>query len=524
MKDELNLTSFSDESSNPDLGFQKSLKKKMMKKIHKNNIFINFFYMKNFKYFFIPFLIIMVFFTGIGGFWGYKRWYNSRNYTQILSNSEKQEILSKLFINNYGSQVFAQGLSSQFVNQDEKYQVLENFFDQNNDDYNYRYTKMTPVYNENFEDCDLYKMYGSFQASESFMYQDKVDGKVQSFFKNAVFDEEGNIVIIDIIQNEKSYYYMGGKYAVEIIFPEYDEYMEDYSNAQEPIEVEEARNESYESMYSQYSVEKVVENGSVNYYIITEKSFSFCNFMEAYNENGLSGYESSIKHYIDGQTGLLTKDEYYEGESDLIMTINFEYEEKNIDYSEAQDIFKFDEDIEIREISFPSSQDPLDQLRKTFEESEKLVLVPVNLEDSLEYYSSNYLESGLDYIFDRDYYPEGEVGDEMYKFFTETNELSVTNMGYFLAQSYTNYDSTEEEGIPVFPIESYEYEVDEIKFIEQRFEYANPDGIEIDKSFAEIEGEQIPITIYSFDYDFQVPDDVQMITIDDSENGQWTNE
>ncbi|MDD3647544.1 MAG: hypothetical protein PHS44_03545 [Candidatus Dojkabacteria bacterium] len=483
------LQQFAKTSSYPDGNFTEQLKTRVLEKTKSNNLFFSFFNMNVKKLALLGSgLFVFLAITLTSGYLLLKP-SKSNTDTTTLSGADARKVLQALMQNN--------GRGSYLVNYQEQTALAaakdnssfaESMLYPVMDQYKYYYTKSTTTAGPGRNMCRAYS-YVEAGTSETYEYFDENIFNSKYIFK----DENGNLKNYSLSTSTYFIEYLGGKYAVKV----------EYENANGiPILTEESNeSNSEETAPSQDSgdstdvndgnandedliesiwgdnvkVEEVRTDGKLEYYIITWEEETFCDLdVGIYTEVSQSVSETKAsttspeealekiirKSWVKPDGYSIYKEETYFDEikpENLIQTVDYESENSNADFESVKDKFNFDYSIEVRtltqdDISFDPVQyekDRVEYLSKVeeFLKSESLsILAPEGKKWLLDsfYVSSIYSELEISYMLDRDFYPEGSIGDQMYEDMKEAYTPGpVEALAYvtFRTKNYENFSS-----------------------------------------------------------------------------------
>lgn len=455
------LQQLSRESSIPDRNFKDQLKARMLDENQKTSLSFSFFNMKNWKIAGI-FATVLIVFTvlGVSGYIVLRKGTDT-TYTEVLSASERREFLGKVLKNNPQS-LFSPSYSraSLLTMKTQEYQLAATNAELADDsllpdikEYSYSHVLTKNTLGNAVSKCPIYTsdMEGSYE------YFDFIDEN-QQYHKFISLDKDGNLLEYIIDDVESSTEYRGGKYAVKVVYngsvtplPAEDTPLIDTSGGEvtdlkEDEVVEEVDVEDIGESYfgEEATVEKIVENGKVKYYVVTWKYQTSCSLDDIWNIEEDQSYMPSTttkgidesqqetivtKMWFDPDMNEVLKSEEYlnsVSEDNLLLKTETDVENSNQSFEEVSDKFDFDYDVNIKtyeiDLSYPDIYTNPEEYRKYVEnylqESEMTVLLPAVTTLGSEYifipYGINEMQE-LDYLLDRDFYPEGAHGDDMYK-------------------------------------------------------------------------------------------------------------
>ncbi|MBN2100347.1 hypothetical protein JW710_00420 [Candidatus Dojkabacteria bacterium] len=495
-----------------------------------------------------------------GGYFLYIRWDKARNYVETLSGSERSRILGQVVENNPLSVIeteygigdkplsfsgVARGDMSEFA---ELPQTIPGYQSKS-----YSYTRQKTELGDGAKKCSFYEDIDE-GTTEYYDFSDPDDSSVY-WNKTITEDKDGNLLSLYIAGSDYSLEYMGGKYAVKTLYESEEVLLGDIDI--DLVEVQEVNEGTYEDSdegsealtedmvtlpqepkyedSSDYAIsyfgndtdlEKVVEDGETKYYIATWKYEGNCGsggsepvLYKRYDEDSSSD-TFVVKSWIDPDTFQVIKEEEYIGsekESNLLVRTVYEIEAEDLDFDEVKDKFSFDYDVEVREIDFfgriSDNSLYLDEMRAYLEDVGSYVLVSSNLEMvRAGSQSIDRVISGVEYYYDRDFYPEGKIGDDLYGEFTrqhEDNMVSLPDMEFYYSTDYKEtsvnvaayFDGlSEDELLDIYIGDSGYEEVSGYEVV--------VDGKELDASIYEVELETIVEVENSADNDSSGEEDV----------------
>ena len=353
-------------------------------------------------------------------------------------------------------------------------------------DFNYSYSKTTITRGPAFNSCS----YGMDQSEvlfvptyESFNYYDEGS----SYSKYTSYDNNNqvtNYYLSSSTQTEAKYtyqniIYFGGSYAVRMS-GEYDNSIQPLSVSTEPSAVDDSmlRDESTkESVNDSVSSDTTLPTEPINYfgdtaevlrtetingkqyYVIQTSYQTDCSGYVNLNrwdnqtvEDNRTMYSLTYANTEDYQ--ILKTETYVDSVNagNLVESTEITSQNTNIDFASVSSNFNFEFNVPVKDIEVDTTTtieyDPAAEIQKSMEyiKSENLtVLVPAeSVINQYAYFNYNtkgsYLSEIDSYYSDRNFYPAGALGDEMFNSF---NGLTSISTSVLLAQGSVSYSKDE---------------------------------------------------------------------------------
>lgn len=355
----------------------------------------------------------------------------------------------------------------------------------------YTHSKTTYDYGPAADRCEVmaYPMYDYRQgSSESFSYWNDQEGNYQYYDKYITLTEDGQLLSYYLVNEDGSYTYYGGKYAIKDagVFA----YAEQESVAVEEVPLDEVSPTNddyqgedsdavidYEGNASNLVAEDVVtevepvepdeivwgENQQIlgsteingrEHYIVSYEYYTECDidpnnvvmYEKSLSEGQNDGDKIVVVSYIDSENSNLSKEEFYIGSRDssnLITSTTYIWESSDLSLDQVRDKFKFDYDVEIREVgmNYASNYWNLESIKELDIE----VLVPSNGGWSLnDVYNPRAIDEYSKIYMERDLYPNTDLGQKMYE---EANKFVDGISAMPLLTAYYDIQSANETGL-----------------------------------------------------------------------------
>ncbi|MBU0976322.1 MAG: hypothetical protein ABIE03_01205 [Patescibacteria group bacterium] len=497
------LQQFTKEKSFPDRDFTEQLKTHVLYKSKSNNLFINFFRMNVKKLALLGsglFVFLAITLTS-----GYLLLRPSKSTTDVLtlSGSDTQRILQNLMQNNSkGSYMVNYQNENAFATAKGESDFAESMLYPVINQYKYYHSKSQITAGPGKDKCEVYSNVET-GIYETYEYFDE-----NNFYSKYIFkDGSNNLLDSTLSGNTYMIEYKGGKYAVKV----------EYENSGDTSLSGNPKNPVVESIDSEESgespsepapdnwnepdemdiqdiidsiwgenvkVEEVKTDGKLEYYIVTWEEQTSCDLNVMVKESQTVSMSKSVtdtdeetedmekivrKSWIDPESYQIFKEETYFTEikpENLIQTNEMEQETSNADFESVKDKFNFDYNVEVRTLTRNDlTFDPyvyetdrekyLDEVESFIKSENISVLFPQDKKWLLDsaYLASVYRSQEYNYYQDRDFYPEGSLGDTMYTEMKEAYSLVGTTeaLGYldFRTKNYEYYISASifDEGI-----------------------------------------------------------------------------
>lgn len=358
-------------------------------------------------------------------------------------------------------------------------------------DYKYRYSKVNYSSGSAVALCKQFNTEArQASVSESYEYFDGND----NYSKYSNFDQDG--ILMDYYLNKntlnssETIEYKGGSYAirwsydysnlkavdsVEPLMME-DDVTNDLPVSDEPVTVlppedidepvvEEPSNEDLIAMYFGEDADVVGTSNinGVDYYVIQYSYKTNCNddmFYPLYDIAVKSEIDLPdtiiVQNVVNPETFEIVNNRNFLGsvnETNLLNQYTSEIITSNQDYAEVSPAFEFEYGVEIRDYTYPTYS-YLDEANNLIDYLRNNNLTLLTLNYPLNYASSNIASQNLyastNYLSDRNFFPEGPRGDEMYNLYNYVDSYtsSYVNFSYLLnSDTYQTlsidlYDST----------------------------------------------------------------------------------
>ncbi len=544
-KNNQNLNDFFEESSLPDEIFRERLKNKVLSKYEGNNLFFNLFNVDTKKLLLFGGLgIFSVVALLVGGVLVFGIYQSSK---PIQKEFDKAEFLAKVLEKNsqgvLASFSSPETLTSSQLSSSQKSAegsgydgmgIGMPFFDQN---YNYSFDSYTTEYGKAKSKCEDSWM-NSYDSSyifksDSYYYSDPDDYSTYKS-KSLSYDKDGNLIGLYYGDSDSSITYNGGKFAVKY---EYDYSNEEFltpieeytseSNVEEVVGIEEpiayedttvyddgtVYDETYTPSIEDYfgediEVEEVVYEGKSVYAITSKYSYNCSDLV--YSARIMDAEERSegemetivTRSIVDKDTYEIYRIESYLDSispQNLMNATTIKFERKNVDFAEVESLFEFDIDVPIKVVdSLASSNEYNDlyntQLKNVVSELNLNLIVPSSSDLKLSYvYLPNIVVETTESKFykDRDFYPEGEIGDIMYKNATEVYPYDMDFAQSLISLSYNSEDD----------LGNYTYA--NIDVYENSYSFADlvlSEGYREESGEIEIDGVKTPVSFFYLSY------------------------
>lgn len=492
--------------------------------------------MKNFKILIIIGGVLFCFFVvvaGVGTYFVYRWWHVKRNYAEVLEQAEKNEVLKQILQYNSSQLAASDNLAANVdrspASREVKSDVLNSIYSMKKDSDNYVYTKGTYEQGPAIDSCEIFKLFSKIHTTEMFDYYSN-DESFRVFNKRVSYTENGDVWEYYLLLDTASYEYMGGKYATKyewgdttlIDEDEGEENSENYEASNDVLGEDEevtenegdGQNAPIDSIYGEdVTVEKVVEDGKVKYYVVTTMENVPCSLeglRSLFFQNEEGGDEFVFEQWVDANTYEIQKEYLYKGdkkEENLVFTLEYETESKNVDYAEVADNFKFDlKGVEVRDVTpttYLDTESQLEAIDKQLTENPVVILLPKSTELTLSYFNGPFVgeDSTYAYMSDRDFFPEGEEGDFLYEIYNYSwEEYESYASSITLDFIYTNEDvpfwiqmsmMILEKGIDIEEVMNFELFSDEDSDIKK----------EVRDIFIKIDGQDTKALEYTYEYE-----------------------
>lgn len=416
----------------PSGDFKMKLKERVLNDSKNHNIFFNLFLMNKQKAAVLFSAMSVLLVTGVLGVYMFSQ---SRLQSVNFSEEEANSIFANIIKNNANSNRDAAPLSAESVD----VRMASSLMIAGPIDREYKFSKGTTklTRGNGISKCKLLDESFKNISYENVDYISSAEGK--NYYKYKSFDSNGNLIDYSLTKDSKMISYKGGSYAVST-----QAFMTlDLARSAETLEAP-APDNSFPAQETpaptgdeikQYfgpdvKIEgKLVENGK-EYLIITYSSNTICEIgnddksRSATNIDNLK--KTIIKIKVDSKNFNVVKEEQYLdsiSDSNLLYTTESTLETSNPDFDSVASNFEFEFNVQIKDIGNQevSSQQIAEMFSKYLSEKSIMPLVTTDYEIR-SFYSSfvTYERQEDKYMLDRNFYPAGGRGDEM---FNEAKEM-----------------------------------------------------------------------------------------------------
>lgn len=273
--------------------------------------------------------------------------------------------------------------------------------------FNYSYLKTSTIRGPEYENCPYMIFRNEYPISESSKYEDKSQNISYTKFVN--YNEQG--VMVDTLINtpREIYHYKGGQYATKRT----NNFDNPAPQSLDPI--------------AGYTIDEIkvsiseVSNGNVPMYKLEFLESLNCDLIlldESTFDNNNPASEIKVILYVNKSTFEIDSLEAYKGlvsPQTMIYTKKFIQEVENKDSTIITTQFQLDPSIEVKEIAAP--QNNSEEERKTtsfnYMKTNAIKLLIPNTELEIRQINATF-NSNIDHEKNRDFYPEGPVGDSLY--------------------------------------------------------------------------------------------------------------
>ncbi|GAB4283617.1 MAG: hypothetical protein Kow0081_0310 [Candidatus Dojkabacteria bacterium] len=256
---------------------------------------------------------------------------------------------------------------------------------------------------------------------------------------------DDELIYLSITNNEDMYTFRGGEYAV---YQNLDWFNEEFFDANSrfvaAVDDTNALLEEFDNFITEvFELEEapVVETYDDSVSITTKYPATCKTFFSA---------DSTIVRVIelDPETYEIVKEEWYkdsQDEDNLIVTFETSVQSANRDFSDVEDEFELERDIDIKEGDFGNTFTiDEDAILTVVEDNNLTVVVPAS--SDFEAVDISIPQDDSLPIFDlyaaREFYPEGDLGDELYEEFGGKFGSAEADLGMFLVSvSFANFAS-----------------------------------------------------------------------------------
>lgn len=522
------LQKLSKESANPDGKFKQQLKTRVLEKYSEPLLF-SFFPMRRLKFAVVAFsvFIILLSLSATSYLLLSRRKDKNSTYTEILSGAERDKLFAEIIKNNPQKSLGTNKSTNTTQSSDE--QNLPPDIYSKLSEYSYFHSLMTTTPGPAINQCKAMQTYVN-GTSESFEYHDSENNYSKSMEKTI----NGTLTNYLLYINDTSIFYQGGKYAVRFSYDDLstgeDGGVTDSVTVEDtPIEDIDIANYIQTLFGDNSEIEEVIKNGEVQYYIVTYEYNTSCDIdLSQVNspETDVTGDEVKIitkDWYLPTSVQIFKEEQYLNEEKpeNLLAETEYSIEGENVSFDSVAGNFNFDYDVEIKEFDYsnmyfnPSSNEEdklkfLQELETYLKEGNYKVIFPNNSEYELQYFDSPVIyykiTSGADfYYLDRDFYAEGEYGDQLYKNIMDS-ETQILGTLPSISASFIN---SQESG---FSISTYKNSQSNEKILNDNTAGCNiAETKEVD---LEVDGEKVKGTYYKFTLD-----ELKVNVIDESTQG-----
>jgi hypothetical protein len=438
------LHHMSKENSYPSKDFKGQLKVRVLDKYNKKFLFFSIFPMNKYKILglFAAVLFVVIVVTAGGTYLLLKKNKPATSGPVFLTGAEKEEVLANVLRNNPEAALKPRSATAS-VNVQEDKQTGNSLYE-----YNFSYIRTKSTNGPKANTCPALGLLAE-TSSQQYTYTDKS----VYYSKTIIYDTNGNLSDFYLTEGNESTEYRGGKYAVKSIMSAMsDGGMVTPETSQENVSTQDTTSSqetdnigSINDFFGKDAqVEKVDENGKT-YYIVIWTYESSCDIsnssitpVSSQERSGTSTIDTGktvtiiSKSWVDAETLLFERDETYldtVADSNLLYKMESEVENSNKTEAEVQSIFTFPYAVPVKTNDYAHWVDPaIDQkIQKMKEYLKQTPLTLLFFQDpeiklTLAYAPDPENElilevnpSYIDYVNDRDFYPEGARGDKMYK-------------------------------------------------------------------------------------------------------------
>ncbi len=458
-----------------------------------------------------------------------------------LTDEEKQKILSEIIKNNSSNVLGKNGASgaqdtSLAPNADKESMLTAPLIARpNTQDYKYRYSKIVYSNGPAIGQCKFFDINdaGAY-TSESYEYYG--DGNTYDS-KYITKDSDNDLTSYSLTRtntnNSETVIYSGGSYAVrtsytfsDLLLPENSNSATENSTApNEPTTVQENDSTSTDQvsgdLIAQFFgpdadvVNIITENGK-DYYVVQYSYNVDCSIdakilpytvdsIGTTSLNSTSQNQTTNKIFaqniVDSTNFQIIRSYNYLGsvsDNNLLNSYQTTIQESNPAFEDVSNNFKFDYNVDIKDVVYPpytleqQTQNIIDYLT-----GKKLTLIVSDISGSTltsaySYEASRIGQENADYIYDRNFYPQGAKGDKLFAPFKDSQNLypnPIVSLSYLLNQSST-YD--------LISINAYENNIDSSKIL-----YTTSDTKKSDMNI-NIDGVNQKGTLYTTSYNAAV--------------------
>lgn len=388
-----------------------------------------------------------------------------------LSAAEKRALLQQILENNSrGSLETKQASLDRFaaddVAEDANYSLI---YPVNPDGKSYYYSKTTVTEGPAADNCAALNYTGStvkISTWESYSYSDETG----SWNKNLSFTDDGSLVNYSLSESSEDMYssleYLGGKYAIKTIYnypdtrkvePAVDTVSEPDADVEVVTETDEVTYDSIDMFFGEdadiLSVEIIdgVEHYLVQYSYempcdISAMPYEARTVSAVYEDDQAANEKIVERLYVNKETLATRVTEMYlnsVSDENLIVTNNNETESSDKAFADVAGIFEFEYEAEVTEHEYTDNFDYESEKAAMLEYVENNNVKVLSLEE--DGYQLGYINFpgiynqlfNTDLYYNRDYYPEGELGEDLYQ------EALANRYYYAQEEASVNYNSGE---------------------------------------------------------------------------------